>query len=264
MSSAPRAVLCDIDGVLTVSWQALPGAPEAVAALRRRGFPLAFVTNTTSASRSAVAARLVEAGFPVDADEVFTAPRAAAGYLAAAHPGKRCLLVNHGDIAEDLAGIPTTTGSDAEVVLTGGAGSQITYDLLDRAFTCLLGGAALVAMHRNFEWQTAGGLALDMGAFLVGLEQAAGVTATVVGKPAAPFFDAVLDALGVEPAEALMVGDDIEADVLGAQAAGIGGVLVRTGKFRPAQLARAGGRPDHVVDSVGDLPALLEALVERS
>jgi ribonucleotide monophosphatase NagD (HAD superfamily) len=110
-------------------------------------------------------------------------------------------------------------------------------------------------MHRNLSWRTAEGLVLDSGAFTLGLERAAGVEATVVGKPSAQFFASVLGLLGVSAEEAVMVGDDIEADVLGAQAAGIRGVLVRTGKFRPQDLDR--GDPVHVIDSVADLPALL-------
>ena len=258
--SRPRALLCDIDGVLTVSWQALPGAVEALTEMRATGIPLVFVTNTTSTTRAMVATRLTEAGFRIDPEEVFTAPRAAAGYLAEHRPGARCLLVNHGEVGEDLAGVALTKGDDADVVLTGGAGAEVTYDLLDRAFRALVGGASLVAMHRNLDWQTAEGLRLDMGAFIVGLEQAAGVTATVVGKPSTAFFGAVLAGLGVAPADALMIGDDIDADVLGAQASGIGGVLVRTGKFREESLARSTGRPDHVVDSVADVPALLDGL----
>ncbi len=258
--SRVRALLCDIDGVLTVSWRALPGAQDALAELRATGLPTAFVTNTTSASRRAVAHRLAEAGLGVDPDEVFTAPRAAAGYLVERHPDARCLLVNHGEIGEDLDGVALTDERGADVVVTGGAGAGVTYDRLDRAFEALVDGASLVAMHRNFAWQTAEGLQLDMGAFIVGLEQAAGVSATVVGKPSPAFFHAVLASLGVAAADALMVGDDIDADVLGAQASGIGGVLVRTGKFRPADLARSTGHPDHVVDSVADVPALLRAL----
>src|ERR1019366_6157937 len=203
--SRPRALLCDIDGVLTVSWQALPGAVEALTEMRATGIPLVFVTNTTSTTRAMVATRLTEAGFRVDPEEVFTAPRAAAGYLGEHRPGARCLLVNHGEVGEDLARV---------------------------AFRALGGGASLVAMHRNLDWQTPEGLQLDMGAFIVGLEQAAGVTATVVGKPSPAFFGAVLAELGVAPADALMIGDDIDADVLGAQASGIGGGLVRTGKVR--------------------------------
>ena len=99
-----------------------------------------------------------------------------------------------------------------------------------------------------------------MGAFIAGLEQAAGVSATVVGKPSAAFFETVRGELGASPTEALMIGDDIDADVLGAQSAGIRGVLVRTGKFREDELTRARGRPDHVVDSLADVPLLVETL----
>ncbi len=256
----PRALLCDIDGVLTVSWRALPGAVEALARLRSSGPPVLFVTNTTSATRADVADRLGAAGFGVDPDDVFTAPRAAAAYLTDHHPGARCLLLNHGDVEEDLAGVDLTTGADADVVLTGGAGHEVGYELLNTAFHALSAGATLVAMHRNLDWQTEDGLQLDMGAFIVGLEKAAGIAAVVTGKPSPAFFGAVLAGRGVAPDEALMVGDDIDADVLGAQAAGITGVLVRTGKFREETLARSSGRPDHVIDSVGDLPDLIDTL----
>ena len=84
----------------------------------------------------------------------------------------------------------------------------------------------------------------------------------VVGKPAEAFFRAALDDLGADAGGAVMVGDDIESDVLGAQALGVTGVLVRTGKFRAGDLERREGRPDHVIDGIGDLPALLESLAD--
>jgi ribonucleotide monophosphatase NagD (HAD superfamily) len=112
-------------------------------------------------------------------------------------------------------------------------------------------------MHRNLYWRTAEGLRLDSGAFLAGLEQAARVEAEITGKPARAFFEAALARLGAGAGETVMVGDDVESDVLGAQRAGITGVLVRTGKFQPEVLQAADGTPDHVIDSFADLPALL-------
>ena len=104
-------------------------------------------------------------------------------------------------------------------------------------------------------WRTARGWELDGGAYIAGLEEAAGTTATICGKPAPEYFASALALMGVAPERALMVGDDIENDVLGAQAAGIPGVLVRTGKFRESDLAK--GEPDHVIDALADLPRLL-------
>jgi HAD superfamily hydrolase (TIGR01458 family) len=252
-----RAVLLDIDGVLTVSWRPLPGAVEAVTRLRDAGFAVALVTNTTSRTRAWMASTLAAAGFPVGADDIFTAPAITAAYLARHLPGARCLLLNSGDIAEDLAGLTITDDPGADVVVLGGAGPEFSYAALNRVFGCLLGGARLVAMGRTLYWRTDAGLRLDTGAFLAGLEQAAGVEAVVTGKPAAAFFTTVLDALGAAATETVMVGDDIQTDVLAAQDQQITGVLVRTGKFLPETLRNAPGRPDHVIGSVAGLPELL-------
>ncbi|MFJ8108038.1 HAD-IIA family hydrolase [Streptomyces sp. NPDC096132] len=257
---AVRAVLIDIDGVLTVSWKPLPGTVEALRTVREAGLAVALVTNTTSRTRASIARTLAEAGFPVTAEDVLTAPAVTAAHLAERHPGARCALLNSGDIAEDLAGV-TLAGDDArdhvDVVVVGGAGPEFGYAALDRAFGHLQRGARLVAMHRNLYWRTDAGLRLDSGAFVTGLEAAARVEAEVTGKPSPAFFAAALGHLGVGADEALMVGDDIESDVLAAQRAGITGVLVRTGKYLPRTHHEATGTPDHVVDSFADLPGLL-------
>ena len=250
-------MLLDIDGVLMVSWRPLPGAVEAVTRLRDAGFAVALVTNTTSRTRAWMASTLAAAGFPVGIGDIFTAPAITAAYLARHHPGARCLLLNSGDIAEDLAGVTITDDTEADVVILGGAGPEFSYAALNRVFGCLLGGARLVAMGRTLYWRTDTGMRLDTGAFLVGLEQAAGVSAVVTGKPAAAFFATALDALAATASQTVMVGDDIQADVLAAQGHGLTGVLVRTGKYRPETLRDAPGVPDHVIDSVADVPALL-------
>ncbi|MQA07201.1 MAG: HAD-IIA family hydrolase [Pseudonocardiaceae bacterium] len=252
-------VLIDIDGVLTVSWQPLPGAVPAFRQIRDAGVALALLTNTTSRTRASIAGALTEAGFPVHPEDIHTAPTVTASYLAAHHPGARCLLLNSGDIREDLGNV-TLVEDDPDVVLVGGAGEEFDYPALNRIFGELRRGARLIAMHRNLYWRTSAGLRLDTGAFLVGLEHAARVRAEVVGKPSAAFFDTAVAGLGIAPDQALMIGDDIDADVLAAQRRGITGVLVRTGKYLPETHAAAEADPDHVLDSFADLPALLERL----
>ncbi|WP_190015428.1 TIGR01458 family HAD-type hydrolase [Streptomyces lucensis] len=251
-----RGVLIDIDGVLTVSWKPLPGAVEALARIRAAGYGVALVTNTTSRSRASIAQTLSRAGFEVDAGDVLTAPAATAAHLAEHHPGARCALLNSGDVGADLGDI-TVVDDRPDVVVLGGAGPEFDYAALNRAFGFLQRGARLVAMHRNLYWRTDTGLQLDSGAFLLGLERAAGVEAEVTGKPSRAFFEAALSRLGADAEQALMVGDDIESDVLAAQRAGLTGVLVRTGKYRPGTQRHASGAPDHVVDSFADVPALL-------
>lgn len=251
-------LLIDIDGVLTLSWAPIDGAPEAIGRLRRAGVPLRFVTNTTSLTRAEVTERLLHAGMDVDGDDVLTAPLATAAWLAAHHPGARCHLLNSGDLGADLAGLDLVGPDDpADVVLLGGAGPEFSYEALNRALGLLLDGATLVAMHHNRYWRTAEGFSLDTGAFVAALERAAGTTATVVGKPSAEFFATAVTSLGVPAERIAMVGDDIESDVLAAQAVGVHGVLVRTGKFRPEVLDEVDGAPDRVVRSFADVPALI-------
>ncbi len=259
MMGAMRPVdglLLDMDGVLAVSWDPVPGAAEAVATLRRRGLPFRLVTNTSSESRAGIAARLAAIGIPVDPSEVVTAVVATGAYLRAHHPGARVFVLSDEESLGDLGPV-RRVDRDADVVVIGGAGTAFSYENVNRAFQMVAAGAALVAMHRSLYWREAEGLQLDGGAYVRALEEAAGVEAVVCGKPAAGFFLAALEQLGVPPERAAMVGDDIVGDVLAAQAAGLTGVLVRTGKFRPEDLRR--GSPDHVIDSVADLPDLLGA-----
>jgi HAD superfamily hydrolase (TIGR01458 family) len=257
---APRALLVDIDGVLVVSWEPLPGALDTMRAVHAAGLPVRFLTNTTSRTQAEICEALVSAGFEADPAEVLTATAATASHLRAHHPGARCLLLNSGDVSDDLAGV-TLVGNgapvdDVDVVVLGGAGPEFSYEALNQALQCLLAGAAFVAMHRNVAWRTADGMQLDTGAYVAGLERAAGVEATIIGKPAPTMFDGALRSMGVEASDAAMIGDDIDSDVRAAQALGVTGVQVRTGKFRDTQLLE-GEHPDVLLDSIADLPAWL-------
>jgi HAD superfamily hydrolase (TIGR01458 family) len=253
-------VLLDIDGVLTVSWKALPGARETLDWLEAHDLDFRLVTNTSSKSRHQIAEALARAGLPVDRDRILTAVSSAAQYLRQHHRDSGCFVVNDGSLDDDLEGIQITGPADAGVVLLGGAGPTTGYQAFDTAFKLAAAGTPVVALLRNARYQTAEGPALDMGAFIVGLEAAAAMEVTVVGKPAPAFFSAALSDLGIGASDALMVGDDINSDVLGSQAVGMTGVLVRTGKFRPSDLDLDGTGPDHVIDDIGQLPQLLRQL----
>jgi HAD superfamily hydrolase (TIGR01458 family) len=255
------AILLDIDGVLHVSGDPIPGAADAVRALRSDGHRLRFVTNNTTRARARLARELQAIGIELDEDEVSTTPIAAGKLLA----GLRVLALTMASVREDLAPHVTLVEEDAEAVLLGGAdetdetGEVFAYQNLNRAFAALREGARLVCLHKNRWWQTADGPLLDAGAFVAGLEYAAQVEAEIVGKPTAAYFEAALAELASTPSEAVMVGDDVEADIGGAKQIGMRGVLVRTGKFRPAALEEADPQPDAVLDSIAELPAWIEA-----
>ncbi|PRI03944.1 HAD family hydrolase, partial [Mycobacterium tuberculosis variant microti] len=244
---------------------------ETVRQLTHRGIACAYLTNTTTRTRRQIAEALGAAGIPVAADDVITAGVLTAEYLHGAYPGARCFLVNNGDITEDLPGIDVVLSTEIgpedcpeapDVVVLGSAGPQFDHRTLSRVYGWMLDGVPVVAMHRNMTWNTTDGLRIDTGMYLTGMEQACGKTATAIGKPAAEGFLAAADRVGVDPQQMVMIGDDLHNDVLAAQAVGMTGVLVRTGKFRQQTLDRwlAGAsatRPHHVIDSVAGLPPLL-------
>src|SRR5262249_47364656 len=121
-------------------------------------------------------------------------------------------------------------------------------------------GAELYCLHKNRWWQTSRGPLLDAGAFVAGLEYAADVEATVLGKPSPAYFEAALAAIDADPELAWMVRDDLEVDIAGAQRIGMRTVLVRTGKFHPDDLDHVPIVPDAVISSIAQLPDWLDAI----
>jgi HAD superfamily hydrolase (TIGR01458 family) len=254
------AILLDVDGVFHVSGDAIDGGAAAVRRLRADGHRLRFVTNNTTRSRAQLANELRSIGLELDDEELQTTPRAAARALR----GRRVLALTMHAIVGELEGVELV-GEDAEAVLVGGADETPETNLvfsfmnLARAFHELEAGAELYCLHKNRWWQTKHGPLLDAGAFVAGLEYAAETEAIVLGKPSAAYFEAALEALDADPHMTWMVGDDIEADIGGAQRHGMKTVLVRTGKFRPDAVERGRIRPDGIVSSVAHLPDWLAA-----
>jgi len=254
-------ILLDVDGVLHVSGHPILGGGRAISKLREAGYGLRFVTNNTTHSRRALAEEIRSFGVELEDEELQTTPLAAAHALK----GKRVLALTMPAIVEDLEGIELV-GENADAVLLGGAdegyetNQVFSYYNLARAFAELQDGAELYCLHKNRWWQTSRGALLDAGAFVAGLEYAAELEATVLGKPSAAYFAAALDALDYEPEQTWMVGDDVEADIAGASAFGLQTILVRTGKFREEALDAATVKPDGVIDSIAALPGWLEAI----
>jgi phospholysine phosphohistidine inorganic pyrophosphate phosphatase len=256
-----RGILFDMDGVLYNSDRLIPGAVETVAWLRSRGVPHLFVTNTTSRGRGALVEKLSGFGIEASESDILTPAVAAAEWLRAKCEGPVALFLRPSTRAE-FAGLPILA-DDAErgaaYVAIGDLGNHWDFRTLNRAFLLLHHNpeAKLLALGMTRYWLASDGIALDVAPFVAALQHATGREPIVFGKPAARFFLVAAERLGLAAAEVLMVGDDIHADIAGAQAAGLKGALVRTGKFRPADLEGT-ERPDLVLDSVADLPGWWE------
>jgi HAD superfamily hydrolase (TIGR01458 family) len=253
------AILLDVDGVLHVSGAPIAGAAAAVRRLRADGHRIRFVSNTTTRSRAQIGDQLRLMGIDVEDDELQTTGAVAARVLK----GKRVLALTMPGLLDDLEGLQLV-GMNVDAVLLGGAdegeetGRIFSYLNLNRAFHELEAGAELYCLHKNRWWQTADGPRLDAGAFVAGLEYAADIEATVLGKPSNAYFAAALEALDADAGLTWMVGDDLENDIIGAHKHGMKTLLVRTGKFRPDEVERSQVQPDGIVSSIAQVPDWLE------
>ncbi|XP_031827293.1 haloacid dehalogenase-like hydrolase domain-containing protein 2 [Nomia melanderi] len=227
MAKQIRMVLIDLSGTLHIDNTVIPGAVEALIRLRSSNIPLKFVTNTTKESGKFLHKRLTSLGFDIQKEEIFSS-LAAARKLIVSRKLNPMLLIDQAanEDFEDLV----KNDEKANAVVVGLAPDKFHYDELNKAFRLLLDGAPLIAIHKGRYYKRPDGLALGPGAFISGLEYSANVKAEVVGKPSAEFFKAALG--DVPPEEAVMIGDDVKDDIAGAQATGIRGLLVQTGKYR--------------------------------
>jgi HAD superfamily hydrolase (TIGR01458 family) len=255
-----KAMLLDLEGVLYEGDRPIEGAPAAVARLRDMGLDLRYLTNTTTRSRAGVAERLAGLGLSLGAETLFT-PLAAARRLLVGWEARRIRLAAPEAAAADFGGLELTECGPVDAVVVGDLYKDFDWDLLNDLFGLLRGGAHLIALHKNRYCRRDDGIGLDVGPFVAALEYAAHTRAVVVGKPSPDFFQLALDDMGVTAAEAMMVGDDIDADIGGAQGAGLKAVQVRTGKFTESDLEHPTVRPDFRIDSIATLPELIRNLI---
>jgi HAD superfamily hydrolase (TIGR01458 family) len=252
-----KAILFDLDGVLYNSETPISGAAEAVGWVQENGIPHLFVTNTTSRGRAALVEKLNRFGICADHSQILTPCNAAAEWIKKRKNGKTALFVSPRARPEfdHLNRLPEEAESGADYIVIGDLGDAWNFQKLNRAFRLLHSNpeAVLIALGMTRFWHAHDGIRLDAGPFVAALERATGRKAIVLGKPAVSFFRTAIDHLGLKADEIVMIGDDIETDIAGAQQSGMSTVLMRTGKFRDSDL-NGPITPDAVMDSIADLP----------
>jgi HAD superfamily hydrolase (TIGR01458 family) len=250
-----KGILFDLDGVLHIGSKAVEGAVEAVQRIKRNGFTCRFVTNTSTLSLASLHEKMRSLGFSIAPDEIISAPQAAVIYLRQQrHPVCRLILAE--DVKRDFSEF-ACSDTAADHLVVGDIGEAWSYELLNSLFNRLMDGARLIAIHKNRFWQTERGLQMDIGGFIAALEYASGQAAMIIGKPSPDFFRMALLDMGLKAPEVAIIGDDIDADVGGGQNAGLYGILVKTGKYRPSYVEGSAVKPDLLLESVRDLPAAL-------
>lgn len=242
-----RALLLDISGVIYQGSQRIEGVAETLDKARQQGLTIRFVTNTTSKSSAQIMRELRGMGVSIEAHELLTAPQAARALIEQRGLHPYCLLPD-----AIAAKFDCFAPEKADAVLLGDAREGLNFSTLNQAFRLCQSGAPLIAIGMNRYYMSEDGLQLDAGPFVKALEWAAGTEALVMGKPGRAFFLQAVASTGYQRHECLMVGDDVDADVLGAEDAGVPAVLVRTGKYRPEDEKKL-APGSRVIDSLANL-----------
>lgn len=254
----PALICIDIDGTLThdVTGPVVPGAVDAVHAIAA-DFPVRYVTNATSRPRRVLFDALSGHGFPGGPDWLWT-PATTARRILSERKHAAGLLLCEPALREDLDWF--REDPDGPAVLLGGECFDRTIEQLQPAFRRLLEGGVLYTLQQNRYFRRGEELLTDLGPLAAFLEYAAGVQATLLGKPSELLFDAIAAEAAVDRNAILMIGDDVEFDVSAVVGLGMTGVLVRTGKYRPGDESAHRPEPSAVLDSIAGLPELLKRL----
>jgi HAD superfamily hydrolase (TIGR01450 family) len=261
-----RAYLFDVDGTLVHPDRAIPGAAEAILALKARGKQVRAVTNNSSLTRHAVAERFRRFGLPLDDDEVFSALTATARFVAHERPGARVHAFGTPGMRAELeeVGLVVRDDEDVDYVVTG-RHPEIDDARITVAMRALLRGARFVAVNVDRHYLGVDGLVPGAGVAAACLEWATGRRPDViVGKPSTLIVEEAVASVGAAPSECLFVGDNLEADVVAAHAAGLRALLVFTGVTTREQLEASGVAVEHVLESVAGIAGALEAADARA
>ncbi len=255
-----RGAILDIDGTVVRGRRVLPGALDALAYLRATGIRHAFFTNDNQRPPGAWVQRLAETGIDVSDDEVITSALVAAEAVAELHPGRPVLAVGNVGLLEALeAQEMELVGWDdverAEVVVMG---KDPDFDQRRLAAVCraIWNGAAFIATNIDPKVPTGDGFAPGTGPMVKAVAYATGVEPLVTGKPSPWAGRMAARILDVDPTDTVVVGDQLATDIAMGKAAGMRTVLVLTGASHAADAST--DPPDAIVESIADLPRLLD------
>lgn len=250
-----RGIVCDLDGVVYRSHEAIPHAVDALEAARAGGVAIAYATNNAAREPSVVAAQLRELGLDAPDESVVNSSMAGAAYLAErVPPGAPVLAVGGEGVASALVDVglrPVRAGTTAHadpVAVLQGYGPDVCWRDLAEAAYAIQRGATWVATNLDTTIPTSGGIAPGNGSLVAAVRNAVPHDPVAVGKPETPLYELCAARLGSPVRETLAIGDRLDTDVIGANRAGMPSLCVTTGVHQVDAIAAADGesRPTYV------------------
>ena len=254
-----KGILSDIDGTLYFKGAPVPGAIETVELLRKKGIKMLFFTNTDSKTPKNVYKSLIDYGFKVKEEEIFT-PIIVLKEFFTDKTDVKLYLVTTEEVKEEFQEFHHVTGSEIpDYVIVGDFRDNWDVNRLNKAFRYVIKHKAILlgTQGNKYYLDVNGDPVIDSGSFVHMIANAANVKPMIFGKPTKEFFFQALKKLNLPSEDVIVIGDDIETDILGAQNANLRGILVKTGKGQYFKSSEGNIIPYCVIDSFSSLTELL-------
>jgi 4-nitrophenyl phosphatase len=249
----PATYILDLDGVVYLGKNIIPGADRAVDRLRDAGKRVIFLTNNSTRSRESVAERLESLGIRCSGSDVITSAYAASVYIKEQYGPSTIYCIGEQGLVEELEQEGHTLSDlNVDLVLVG-LDKEFNYHKLKLGLDNLRAGAGFIATNTDALLPTESGFLPGAGSMVAALKTASGKDPVVIGKPNKPIMDVLLNEYGLKREECVMIGDRLETDILAGINAGMRTVLVLTGASSIGDIELSGIQPDTILDSLVDL-----------
>jgi 4-nitrophenyl phosphatase len=251
-----QAYLIDLDGTLYRGKEVISDAPDFIRWLEQTGRRYRYVTNNSTRTPEQVAEHLRGFGIPAETEHVLTTSMTVAKYIEADGKGKKVYMIGESGLRHALesAGLEITD-TDADYVVQG-MDREFTYEKLKKASLLIQAGATFITTNIDKNLPTEEGMMPGAGSLMIALQTATGVQPIVIGKPEARMIDLAIEELGVSKDQAVVVGDNLETDILAGVHAGVRTAMVLTGFSKREQVEAAEGKPTVIFEN---LTALMQA-----
>lgn len=251
---ARKGFICDMDGVIYLGNQLLPGVAEFVNWLNENDKRFLFLTNSSERSPKELQQKLQRMGLDIGEEHFYTSALATAAFLKKQAPGCTAFVIGAPGLLNALYDVGVTMNDvDPDYVIVGETASY-NYEVITKAVRLVLNGARLIATNSDLTGPTEFGIAPACRSLVAPIELATGKRAYFMGKPNPLMMRTGLQLLGVHSEEAAMVGDRMDTDVIAGMESGLATVLVLSGCTSRTDVNDYPYRPTYILNGVGDIP----------
>lgn len=248
-------ILFDLNGTLYEKGIAVEGANDTIKKLRTKGYNLNFITNTDGRSIEDVYKSVVKKGLNIEFQELFTPVSAVKSFIKENRDKKFYPLVND-FVLKDL-NYDNVIKYNADYVIIGDFCDKVSYNEINKVFRMIKHGAEIIALSKTLWYIDVDDYSINTGAFVKMFEIACDKEAILMGKPSEKYFNMALKRTNSKPENTIIIGDDINTDIFGANKLNVTSVLVKTGIFDEKILKESIIKPDFIIDNVNGLRELL-------